>query len=72
MLINNYIYIYIAVAIGLPPLIKSASVELTDRVVGPCLRGEKRICLAITEVTRKLHTIMIIVIYKFTKITLFM
>lgn len=36
-------------AIGLPPIMKFGSKELHQRVVGPCLRGEKRICLAITE-----------------------
>jgi alkylation response protein AidB-like acyl-CoA dehydrogenase len=36
-------------AIGLPPVYYFASKQLKDRVVGPCLRGEKIICLAITE-----------------------
>ncbi len=35
--------------IGLPPIIKFADKQLRDRIVGPCLRGEKWICLAITE-----------------------
>ena len=37
--------------IGLPPVLHFGSEELQKRVVGPCLRGEKRICLAITEVS---------------------
>ncbi|KAI5476162.1 hypothetical protein MNV49_000380 [Pseudohyphozyma bogoriensis] len=35
--------------IGLPPVIHFGSDELKKRVVPPCLAGEKRICLAITE-----------------------
>jgi len=35
--------------IGLPPILNFASQEMKARVVPPCLRGEKRICLAITE-----------------------
>lgn len=41
--------IFGALAIGLPPIINFASDHLKRKVVGPCLRGEKRICLAITE-----------------------
>jgi len=36
-------------AIGLPPIINFASPYLQDKVIGPCVRGEKVICLAITE-----------------------
>lgn len=36
--------------IGLPPVIHFGSDYLKEKIVGPCLRGEKRICLAITEV----------------------
>ena len=36
-------------SIGLPPVQKFASKELQGRVVAPCLKGEKVICLAITE-----------------------
>ena len=36
-------------SIGLPPVSHFGSDELKKRVVGPCLRGEKVICLAITE-----------------------
>jgi alkylation response protein AidB-like acyl-CoA dehydrogenase len=36
-------------SIGLPPIIQFASDEVKQRVVAPCLRGEKIICLAITE-----------------------
>jgi len=36
-------------AIGLPPVLKFASEELKQRVVPPCLSGEKIICLAVTE-----------------------
>jgi len=35
--------------IGLPPVLHFAPKALCDRVAGPCLRGEKVICLAITE-----------------------
>ncbi|KAM0752221.1 acyl-CoA dehydrogenase NM domain-like protein [Meredithblackwellia eburnea MCA 4105] len=35
--------------IGLPPVLHFGSEELQKRVVPPCLKGEKRICLAITE-----------------------
>jgi len=36
-------------AIGLPPIVKWGSEELRNRVIPPVLRGEKIICLAITE-----------------------
>jgi alkylation response protein AidB-like acyl-CoA dehydrogenase/predicted heme/steroid binding protein len=36
-------------AIGLPPVLQKGSEELKERVVRPCLAGEKTICLAITE-----------------------
>lgn len=36
-------------AIGLPPIMKFASEEMQDRIVAPCLKGDKRICLAVTE-----------------------
>ena len=35
-------------AIGLPPVLHFGSPYLQQKVVGPCLRGEKVICLAIT------------------------
>lgn len=35
--------------IGLPPVTKFGSQALKDKVAGPCLRGEKIICLCITE-----------------------
>uniref|UniRef100_A0A0G4IBZ9 Cytochrome b5 heme-binding domain-containing protein n=1 Tax=Chromera velia CCMP2878 TaxID=1169474 RepID=A0A0G4IBZ9_9ALVE len=35
--------------IGLPPVMKFASEELQKKVVADCLRGDKNICLAITE-----------------------
>jgi len=38
-------------SIGLPPVTNFGSEELKDRVCGPCLRGDKIICLAITEPT---------------------
>jgi len=38
-------------AIGLPPVAHGGSEELKKRVAGPCLRGEKRIALAVSEVT---------------------
>ena len=41
--------IIIGTCIGLPPIIKFANEKLKDKIVGPCLRGEKLICLAITE-----------------------
>ena len=37
--------------IGLPPIINFGSKALQDKVCGPCLRGEKIICLCITEPT---------------------
>lgn len=37
--------------IGLPPVYHRATDEVKERVVGPCLRGESVICLAITEPT---------------------
>jgi len=40
---------YLIFRIGLPPIIKFGSNELKDRIVGPCLSGDKMICLAITE-----------------------
>ena len=36
-------------SIGLPPVAHFGSKALKERIVGPCLRGEKVICLAITE-----------------------
>eukprot|EP00455_Lapot_gusevi_P041975 TRINITY_DN492_c0_g1_i2.p2 TRINITY_DN492_c0_g1~~TRINITY_DN492_c0_g1_i2.p2 ORF type:complete len:445 (+),score=194.37 TRINITY_DN492_c0_g1_i2:104-1438(+) len=38
-------------AIGLPPVMAFANKELRQRIVTPCLSGEKIICLAITEPT---------------------
>lgn len=38
-------------SIGLPPVLHYGSDELKQKVVLPCIRGEKRICLAITEAT---------------------
>ena len=38
-------------AIGLPPVIQFASKYIKDKCVADCLRGEKRICLCITEPT---------------------
>ena len=38
-------------SIGLPPILKFGSKALRQRVGPPCLRGEKIICLAITEPT---------------------
>ena len=38
-------------SIGLPPVMLFASKALRDRVVKPCLAGDKVICLAITEPT---------------------
>ena len=42
-------YIWAGISIGLPPVLMFGSDYLKDKVAGPCLRGEKRICLAITE-----------------------
>lgn len=36
-------------SIGLPPVINFGSKFIKDKIVGPCLKGEKLICLAITE-----------------------
>ena len=38
-------------AIGLPPVLLFASKYLKDKVAADCLRGDKRICLCITEPT---------------------
>jgi len=38
-----------ALGIGLPPVIHSGDAMLKEKVVGPCLRGEKRIALAVSE-----------------------
>lgn len=35
--------------IGLPPIMHFASPEVQARVIPPCLSGDKRICLAISE-----------------------
>merc|ERR1719326_670837 len=35
--------------IGCPPVLKFGSPELIQRVAVPCLRGDKRICLAISD-----------------------
>ena len=39
----------IAICAGLPPVIALGNSMLQEKVVLPCLRGEKLICLAITE-----------------------
>lgn len=36
--------------IGFPPLARYGSKSLKQKVIPPILRGEKRVCLAITEV----------------------
>ena len=36
-------------SIGLPPVIAFGSEEIKQRIVKPCLAGEKNICLAVTE-----------------------
>eukprot|EP01117_Protostelium_nocturnum_P013518 TRINITY_DN5050_c0_g1_i1.p1 TRINITY_DN5050_c0_g1~~TRINITY_DN5050_c0_g1_i1.p1 ORF type:complete len:563 (-),score=249.06 TRINITY_DN5050_c0_g1_i1:118-1806(-) len=36
-------------AIGLPPIMRYGSKEMKEKIAGQCLRGEKVICLAITE-----------------------
>jgi len=40
-----------ALAIGMPPILMQSSEEMKRRVAGPCLRGEKRIALAVSEAT---------------------
>ena len=35
--------------IGLPPVMKYAKKEIAERVTNECLRGDKRICLAISD-----------------------
>jgi alkylation response protein AidB-like acyl-CoA dehydrogenase len=40
-----------ALGIGLPPVIASEDETMKKRVVGPCIRGEKRIALAVSEAT---------------------
>lgn len=37
------------IAIGLPPLLKFGSEEMMQKYALPCVKGEKRICLAISE-----------------------
>lgn len=39
----------LGLSIGLPPVIHFGNKEQQQRVCGPCLMGEKVICLAITE-----------------------
>lgn len=41
--------LFAGLSIGLPPVMKFGSKYLKDKVAGPCMRGEKVICLAITE-----------------------
>jgi len=41
--------IFAGLTIGLPPVMLFGSAYLQDKVCGPCVRGEKVICLAITE-----------------------
>lgn len=41
--------LFAGLSIGLPPVLHFGSKYLKDKVAGPCLRGEKMICLAITE-----------------------
>ena len=43
--------IFGGLAIGLPPVLLFGSDYLKDRVAADCLRGDKRICLCITEPT---------------------
>jgi len=40
---------YAGISIGLPPILHFGSDELKRRIAPPCLRGDKFICLAITE-----------------------
>ncbi len=39
----------VGTCIGLPPVYKFGSEELKERIVPACIRGEKIICLAVTE-----------------------
>ena len=41
--------LFAGLSIGLPPVLHFAAEHLKEKVCGPCLRGEKVICLAITE-----------------------
>lgn len=41
--------LFAGLSIGLPPVMKFGSKYLKDKVAGACMRGEKTICLAITE-----------------------
>lgn len=41
--------LFAGLSIGLPPILHFGSDYLKDKVAGPCLRGEKVICLCITE-----------------------
>lgn len=40
---------YVACQIGLPPVIHFGSEVMKSKIIPECLKGEKRICLAITE-----------------------
>lgn len=41
--------LFIGLCIGLPPVVHFGPKWMQEKVVGPCMRGEKIICLAITE-----------------------
>lgn len=41
--------LYGGVSIGLPPLLKFGSAEMIENYAVPCIKGERRICLAISE-----------------------
>jgi len=43
--------LFVGLCIGLPPVMLFGSRPLKDKVCGPCLRGEKVICLCVTEPT---------------------
>jgi len=43
--------LFVGLCIGLPPVLHYGTREMQTKVSAPCLRGEKIICLAITETT---------------------
>jgi alkylation response protein AidB-like acyl-CoA dehydrogenase len=46
---SSYSLTYLACQIGLPPIIHFGSEAMKSKIIPECLKGEKRICLAITE-----------------------
>ncbi len=49
MIIYNNIAIGVGLVIGLPPVMHFGSEELKKRIIPECIKGEKVICLAISD-----------------------